>query len=79
MTYRSYFGSQNSTLGSVVPLAMFVLREFVGAWDGVMVIITFTGHVGMMEAIGEELMAVKWIIICNERRCVPVFTYVKCF
>ena len=50
-----------------------------GAWDGVMVIITFTGHVGMMEAIGEELMAVKWIIICNERRCVPVFTYVKCF
>ena len=38
-----------------------------------------TGHVGMMEAIGEELMAVKWIIICNERRCVPVFAYVKCF
>ena len=23
MTYRSYFGNQNSTLGSVVPLAMF--------------------------------------------------------
>ena len=25
MTQRSYFGKQNSTLGSVVPLAMFVL------------------------------------------------------
>ena len=24
MTYRSYFGNQNSTLGSVVPLVMFL-------------------------------------------------------
>ena len=24
MTYRSYFGKQNSTLGSVVPLSMFI-------------------------------------------------------
>ena len=24
MTYRSYFGNQNSTLGSVVPLAMYL-------------------------------------------------------
>ena len=26
MTSRSYFGKMNSTLGSVVPLAMFVLK-----------------------------------------------------
>ena len=27
MTYRSYFANQNSTLGSVVPLAMFFLQK----------------------------------------------------
>ena len=27
MTYRNYFGNQNSTLGSVVPLAMFLISR----------------------------------------------------
>ena len=27
MIYRSYFGKQNSTLGSVVPLAMFFIKR----------------------------------------------------
>ena len=31
MTLRSYFGEQNSTLGSVVPLAMFLIMSFVAS------------------------------------------------
>ena len=29
MTSRSYFGKMNSTLGSIVPLAMFILAALV--------------------------------------------------
>ena len=34
MTYRSYFGNQNSTLGSVVPLAMFQSHMVIGQSQG---------------------------------------------
>ena len=32
MTSRSYFGKMNSTLGSVVPLAMFCLNFLLHSW-----------------------------------------------
>ena len=33
MTSRSYFSKMNSTLGSVVPLAMFITNHWIYAWN----------------------------------------------
>ena len=42
MTSRSYFGKMNSTLGSVVPLAMFIKKD--GATSNGICFYLFSGH-----------------------------------
>ena len=45
MTQRSYFSKQNSTLGSIVPLAMFLIFLFLGLQDSTLFMEVNSNHV----------------------------------